>query len=249
MLSQDGHVSSARDAADDGPLAVLARLLLLIAPVGLLGLVALSAGVVEPAVRAGGVAPPGRPAAEAEGFRSRAEAALAGRARWWWTAWWALVAAGAAGLLLAPVALLDALGEGPGELGTLLLDTRDRDRVVGPGGGARGRGAWRAWPCAAAGRPPALGPAIALGLPPAVALAAISWAGHASSGGDRTANIVIDAIHNGATAVWLGGLLGLAVLALPAARALAPGDRVRLAAGVVVRFSALALDGGRRSSS
>ena len=240
VFSQDGHVSSAVGAADDGPLAVLARLLLLIAPVGLLGLVALSAGVVEPAVRAGGVAPPGRPPAEAEGFRRRAEAALAGRARRWWTAWWALLATGAAGLLLAPVALLDALGEGPGELGTLLLDTR-----IGT--------AW--WVQAAAlaaaavaglalrrrGLPAGLGAALALGLPPAVALAAISWAGHASSGGDRTANIVIDAIHNGATAFWLGGLLGLAVLALPAARALEPGDRVRLAAGVVVRFSALAL--------
>ena len=84
-------------------------------------------------------------------------------------------------------------------------------------------------------------PALALGLPPAAALVAISWAGHASSGGDRTANVVIDALHSLATAAWLGGLLGLAVLALPAVRALAPGDRVRLGAGVVVRFSALAL--------
>jgi putative copper export protein len=70
---------------------------------------------------------------------------------------------------------------------------------------------------------------------------AISWAGHASSGGDRTANIAIDALHNAATAAWLGGLLGLAVLAIPAVRSLPGEDRVRLAAGVVVRFSALAL--------
>ncbi len=239
-LSQDGHVADEEGARDDDPLAVLARLLLLVAPVGLLGLVALAAGVVEPAVRAGGVAPPGRPPDEADGFRRRAGAALDGRARAWWTAWWALAAAGAVGLALLPVALLRALGEGPGELGSLLLDTR-----VGA--------AWWAGVAALAaaavaglalrrhGVPRGSVAALALGLPPAAALAVISWAGHASSGGDRTANIVIDALHNGATAAWLGGLLGLAVLALPAARALAPADRVRLAAGVVVRFSALAL--------
>ena len=97
------------------------------------------------------------------------------------------------------------------------------------------------------GPPAAIGPALALGLPPAAALVAISWAGHASSGGDRTANIVIDAIHNLATAAWLGGLLGLAVLALPAVRALPEPDRARLGAGIVVRFSALALDGRGRA--
>lgn len=240
VLSRDGHPSGALAGDDDGPLAVTARLLLLIAPIGLLGLVVLAAWIVEPAVRAGGVAPPGRPAPEAEGFRGRAGGALAGRARAWWTAWWALVAAGAVGLALLPVALLRGLREGGGELGTLLLDTR-----VGV--------AW--WVQAAAlgaavagglglcrrGSPSGTAAALALGLPPAAALVAISWAGHASSGGDATANIVIDALHNGATAAWLGGLLGLAVLALPAVRALAAGDRVRLGAGVVVRFSALAL--------
>jgi copper transport protein len=239
-LSQDGHPSGPAARDDDGPLAVTARLLLLIAPVGLLGLAVLAAGIVEPAVRAGGVAPPGRPPADAEGFRGRASGALAARSRWWWTAWWSLVAAGAIGLALLPVALLRGLREGAGELGTLLLDTRagvawwvqaGALAAAVAGGLALGR------------RGPPAGPvaALALGLPPAAALAAISWAGHASSGGDRTANIVIDALHNGATAAWLGGLLGLAVLALPAVRALPSGDRVRLGAGVVVRFSALAL--------
>ena len=57
----------------------------------------------------------------------------------------------------------------------------------------------------------------------------------------RTANVVIDGLHGLATAAWLGGLLGLAVLAIPATRALGTDDRVRLGAGVVVRFSALAL--------
>jgi putative copper export protein len=236
-LSQDGHASG---DGDDGPLAVTARLLLLIAPIGLLGLVVLAAGVVAPAVRAGGVAPPGRPPAEAEGFRRRAVEALAGRARPWWTAWWALCAAGAAGLVLLPVALLRALGEGPGGLGSLLLDTR-----VGASwwvqAAALAAAALGGLALCRRGLPSGTAPAVALGLPAAVALVAISWGGHASSGGDRTANIVIDALHNLATAAWFGGLLGLAVLALPAVRALQPADRVRLGAGVVVRFSALAL--------
>ena len=243
VLSQDGHPSGhgpRGPTADDGPLPVAARLLLLIAPVGLLGLVVLAAGVVEPAVRAGGVAPPARPPDDAERLRRRAQAALAGRARPWWAAWWALIAAGAIGLVLLPAALLRALGEGAGGLGTLLLDTRAGTAwwvqaaalvAAALAGAALGR----------RGAPAGLGPALVLGLPAAVALAAISWAGHASSGGDRTANIVIDLLHNLATAAWLGGLLGLAVLALPAVRALPSDDRVRLGAGVVVRFSALAL--------
>ena len=82
------------------------------------------------------------------------------------------------------------------------------------------------------------GGAWVLGVPPAVALVAIGWSGHASSGSDRTANIVIDALHSGATAVWFGGLLGLATLVAPAVGRLDQADRVRLAAAVVVRFSA-----------
>ncbi len=236
-LSRDGHPSG---TADDGALGVVARLLLLVAPIGLLGLVALAAGVVEPAVRTGGVAPPARPPGEAEGFRGRAEEALAGRARAWWAAWWALVAAGAAGLALWPAAVLRGLGEGPGGLGTLLLDTR-AGTAWWAQAGALAAAALAGLALRGRGVPAGAVAALALGLPPAAALLAISWAGHASGGGDRTANIVIDALHNLATAAWLGGLLGLAVLALPAARSLPPADRVRLGAGVVVRFSAVAL--------
>ena len=152
------------------------------------------------------------------------------------------MAVGAAGLILLPVALLRGLRAGPGELGTLLGDTR------------AGAAWWVQLAALAAAAvaalairsrgpsPPAgAGRAVALGLPPAVALMAISWAGHASTGADRTVNIVIDGLHGLATAAWLGGLVGLAVLAIPATRALGTGDRVRLGAGVVVRFSALAL--------
>lgn len=261
VLSQDGHPAGgsftlrvgASDAApaavarspvrdDHGPLPVLARLLALVAPLGLLGLVALAAGVVEPAVRAGGVAPPGGPPGARDRFRARATGALESVASGWWIAWWALVGAGAIGLALVPVALLRGLREGPGALGTLLDDTRAGAAwwvqvatlvvVAIAGLVVRRRGT---------GLPRGAAQAAALGIAPAVALVAVGWSGHASSGGDRTANIVIDALHNGATAVWLGGLLGLAVLVIPAVRALAGEDRVRLAAGVVVRFSAVAL--------
>ena len=80
-----------------------------------------------------------------------------------------------------------------------------------------------------------------LGIGPLVSLWAISDAGHAATGGDATLNVAIDLVHDVATAAWLGGLVGLVVLAIPAAWALADDDRVRLAAAVVVRFSALAL--------
>ena len=227
MLSQDGHPSGPAAGDDDGPLAVTARLLLLIAPVGLLGLVVLAAGVVEPAVRAGGVAPPGRPAGRgARASARRAGAALGRRARG---------PGGPPGGRWSPPAppgwcccrsrCCAALGEGAGELGTLLLRHARRAGVVGPGRRARGRGSSPALALRrAGGRPSGAGG----GRSPSACRrrprwSRISWAGHASSGGDRTANIVIDALHNGATAAWLGGLLGLAVLALPGR----PGARRR----------------------
>ena len=70
----------------------------------------------------------------------------------------------------------------------------------------------------------------------------MSWQGHASDGTDVAINIPADAIHAFATAAWIGGLVGLLVLLVTPAQAyLAPGDRVRLLAGAVVRFSALAI--------
>ena len=263
VLSQDGHPTggtyvfgvgaapgpaapaAATVRSDDGPLSILARLLALAAPLGLLGLVALAAGVVGPAVRQGGIVAPGETPAAAEGFRDRASAALEGAARGWWWAWWSLVAAGAIGLALTPTVVLRGLREGPGALGDLLNHTRFGLAwwvqlaclvaaagiallIVGRAGGLARILSGSAW-------------AWALGVPPALALMAVSWSGHASSGGDRTPNIVIDALHTGATAVWLGGLLGLATLVSPAVARLAEADRVRLAAAVVVRFSALAL--------
>jgi copper transport protein len=229
--------------SDHGVLPVLARLLALVGPLGLVGLLALSAGVVAPAVRAGGIVIPGEGAAVAEGFRARAATALEGASRNWWRAWWILAASAAAGVVLLPVALLRVIGEGPGELGTLLGQTRIGMAWWAQAAGlvlavvaglvaARRRGG---------GTPDTDGVAVLMGAGPVLSLAAISWGGHASAGGDATANIVIDLLHSAATAAWIGGLLGLAVLVAPAVARLGDGDRVRLAAAVVVRFSALAL--------
>ncbi len=92
------------------------------------------------------------------------------------------------------------------------------------------------------GRRAPLLPAFALlGVGPLAAMWAVSDAGHAATGGDATLNVAIDLIHQLATAAWLGGLVGLAGRAIPAARGLPEADRVRLAAAVVVRVSALAL--------
>ncbi|MGE0027945.1 MAG: CopD family protein [Thermoleophilia bacterium] len=260
VLSRDGHptggrfglgVGAAAPAVegggvvrdDHGPFPVLARLLALAGPLAALGLLALAVGVVGPALRAGGIRVPGEGAARAESFRAAAGAALEGRSRAWWTALWAAIATQFLGLLLTPAALLRGLREGPGELGTLLGDTAFgtawRAQVIGLalllGGALVVRLA------VTHGGLPLLPGFALLGLGPVVSLWGISDGGHAATGGDATANVVIDLVHELATAAWLGGLVGLAVLAIPAAWALAEPDRVRLAAAVVVRFSALAL--------
>src|SRR5262249_26810512 len=107
--------------SDHGPLAVAARLAALVGPLGLLGLVVMRFTVAAPAWRGGGRRPPG---SRAEPGRDRMGAALGRALGRWWTAWWGLVAVWAVGLALEPVALLRGLGAGPGDLGTLLADTR-----------------------------------------------------------------------------------------------------------------------------
>ncbi len=230
--------------SDHGPLAVLARLLALGAPLGLLGMVVLLVAVVGPAVAGGGIGPPGESPRVRASLRARGAEAVGGAAAGWWTAWYALLAAAAAGLALTPAVVLRSLREGPAGLGDLLAGT-----TFG--------GAWRVQAAGlvvaavatlvarrAVGReglPLGALPAVGMAFGPAAALAALSASGHAATGGDRTLNIGIDLLHNLATAVWLGGLLGLAVLVAPALAGLGAGDRTRLGAAVVVRFSALAL--------
>jgi copper transport protein len=247
VFSQDGHPSAGaftfrvgpgpRPAppagdlphADEGPLAVTARFLVLC---GLLGLVGLAVGrfaIVGPAAAATG----GPGAGAVEGAMGR-----------WWAAWWALAGAAAVGLLLLPAALLRSLDEGAGGLGTLVLETRwGRAWMVEAAAlvaAVLGAVVLRRSSAASA---PAAAPAwgLALGLPPAVAALAISWSGHASSGSDRVIGIGADALHNWATGIWLGGLVVLLALVTTAARRLEREERVRLTARVVVRFSSVAI--------
>jgi copper transport protein len=67
-------------------------------------------------------------------------------------------------------------------------------------------------------------------------------AGHGSSQSPVALNFPVNVVHVGAMAVWLGGLAAL-LLVLPAATrsAATPGDRGRLLAGPLARFSTLAL--------
>jgi putative copper export protein len=81
----------------------------------------------------------------------------------------------------------------------------------------------------------------ALAVPGAAGAVLLSWSGHAASGTDATLGVAIDVVHGWATALWLGGLVMLLVLAVPLLARLVPADAVRMVAAVVVRFSSLAV--------
>ena len=70
-----------------------------------------------------------------------------------------------------------------------------------------------------------------------------SVAGHALDPGQwpRPLNVAADILHVGAAAVWIGGLLALAIGLPRAARKLSPEQRARFSAALVPRLSAIAL--------
>src|SRR5690606_4505859 len=115
-------VATAERAAN-APLPLIARVLLIVVPIALLGLVVMAGWVLAPAVAAGGIVAPG-PDAGREAFRRRATEALVPGARRWWAAWWAALALGTVGLVLQPLALMWTLRAGFGDLGDLLFQTR-----------------------------------------------------------------------------------------------------------------------------
>ena len=83
---------------------------------------------------------------------------------------------------------------------------------------------------------------LALGIPIAAALLlTIGLAGHAGTLSPVALNLSADLVHLLGVAVWLGGLIGLVVLAFPATRGTSETDRVGLLAPVVSRFSDYAL--------
>ncbi len=65
--------------------------------------------------------------------------------------------------------------------------------------------------------------------------------GHGSTQSPVALNFPVNAIHVGAMAVWLGGLATLLFVLPAATRQLEPGDRSRLLAGALARFSQVAL--------
>ncbi len=226
----------------DGPsvLWVIARFLVLAGVLGTLGMAATWWWVVGGAWRHGGVVPPGDHDADAR--RGRVAALASVPVRMWWRAWWALVGAWVAGLVLALGAQVAALDLAPGEAGTLLSDTRWGGAWLACAGlaalavlaGVAGRGA--------RDRPdPGTWRMVGLAAPGLLAAMALSWSGHAGTGTDATLGTAFDVLHAWATAAWLGGLLMLAVLAMPWLARMAERDRVALGAGVVVRFSAVAV--------
>jgi copper transport protein len=72
-------------------------------------------------------------------------------------------------------------------------------------------------------------------------LATIGLTGHAGTTSPVVLGMTADLAHLAGAAVWLAGLVGLVVVALPSTRGLADGQRVTMLAPVVTRFSNLAV--------
>ena len=220
-----------------GPLAVIARLLVLIGVLGMAGLALTREWVLSRAWVTGGLAPPGATGGEA--LRDRAAAHASPYVIGWWRALWVLLAAWVAGLALALPVQAAAVG---GQWSALLGDTRWGAAWIGllvlAAAGALVAAVVR-------GRDPGLAPSGALlyiiALPGLLGAVLLSWSGHAARGTDATLGTALDIAHGWATAAWLGGLVMLLVLAMPLLAALGSVDRVRLGAAIVVRFSTVAV--------
>ncbi len=256
VLSRDGHLARGSmdiEDSDPGPLprigspvgdlaASIGRVLILSGLIVMAGLVALRWWVVGAAWQAGGLVAPGRVRGD-DDFRARSAVALRGVVGVWWRAWLVARCAAGIGVLMLFVGTMAALGMGIGDQGTLLGSSRLgvlllMVLVAVVMAGVAGR-ALRQREVDESPLPPAVWGGLLAGLP-ALGLVAMSWSGHASTDSDAGISIVADAIHNLATAAWLGGLVGLVVLLIPAGARLEASDRLRLVAPAVVRFSAVA---------
>jgi copper transport protein len=72
-------------------------------------------------------------------------------------------------------------------------------------------------------------------------LATIGLTGHAGTTSPVALGMTADLAHLAGASLWLGGLIGLVLLALPSTRGLTDGERVSLLAPVVSRFSSIAV--------
>ena len=234
------HAVTPRGADGIGPLGVLARLLVLCGVLGTMGMALTRRWVLGVAWHSGGIWAPGEN--DAAGVMERTARVAAGPVRVWWRTWWALAVTWGVGLVLGLIAQVSSLGISGGQVGTLLRDTR-----------------WGiAWmvlavllviACVAAtvarrgelAMAPSTARAVLMSAPGALAAVVLAWSGHAGTGTDATLGTALDALHGWATAAWLGGLVMLAVLAVPIIRRLDDHDAVHLGASVIVRFSAMAV--------
>jgi copper transport protein len=259
VLSRDGHVTSGVSplassttvvpvgesdrAGGDGPAMIAGRALLFAGLLGLIGMLAFRFAVVGPAWRSGGPRPPG--AGDPEPWRRATGESIRSAMPVWWRVWWVLVALAAAGLAVSLVAILRMLDAGPGDLGTLLADTRWGTawiiQAVGVLVAAGLAAALLARPEPALAPSPATGWGVAIGVPLAAAGIAISWSGHAASGTDANLGTAIDALHLLGSGLWLGGLAALLAIVPLARRELDEPSALRLSAAIVVRFSGVAI--------
>jgi copper transport protein len=88
---------------------------------------------------------------------------------------------------------------------------------------------------------PTRGVLAALALPAAFLLVSPALAGHATTLHPVAALLPLDVVHVTAMSVWVGGLITLLFVLPGATRRLEPSERSRLLAGVLVRFSPMAL--------
>lgn len=247
VLSRDGHVTSGTIGAEGGGsleigyiLAGVGRGLLIAGLVLVAGLVTLRWGVVGPAWARGGTTPPGRPD-DGDAFRARVFGVLEWAVNAWWIPWWTGVVMWTAGVGLVAGGTLRSL-ESWGlwtlvsgtVLGAALVVLTVAVLATAVAGSRMARRQDGDDPL------PPWWQAALLGGPAVVGLVAVSWTGHAGTGGDAVLNVLLDAVHNLATAAWVGGLVGLVALLLLAGTRLEEADRVRLVAAGVVRFSTLA---------
>jgi putative copper export protein/methionine-rich copper-binding protein CopC len=259
VLSRDGHVTSGvsplapsstvvvvRESArarGDGLAMIAGRSLLFAGVLGLIGMLAFRFAVVGPAWRSGGPRPPG--AGDPEPWRRATDASIRTAMPAWWRVWWVLVGLAAAGLAVSLVAMVGLLDAGPGDVGTLLADTRWGVawivQVVGVLSAACLAAALLLRRDAALAPSPATGWGVAIGIPLAAAGVAISWSGHAASGTDASLGTAIDAVHLVGSGLWLGGLAALLAIVPLARRELDEPSALRLSAAVVVRFSSVAI--------
>ncbi len=221
-------------------LAGIARWAVLVGVTLILGLVVVRRLIASRAWSSGGVHPIGRPA-DREAFQARTHAAVQPSAS---VLGWILAGAigtWCVGALLWVIGITWWLQIGVGAIPELVFRTRVGAEIlaVGVAGLVAGvclvAGRSAVW----VGRTPVRDALI--GICAVIGVCAMSWGGHAADGTDVVINACADALHGIASALWLGGLVGLVVCVIGPARRMIPEDRLRFLSAAVVSFSSLAI--------